>query len=257
MHTDATTDEPTSATWVQFLDKKLYPGVDKNWDDDLFRTVILNELRPDDRLLDLGAGAGIVPQMDFLGRASQVCGVDPDPRVVDNPCLDEGLVGVGEEIPYPDESFDVVLADNVLEHLDNPVQVFQEVARVLKPGGRFFTKTPNKRHYMPMIARMTPLGFHRFYNRLRGRAGEDTFPTLYRVNTRTDQARIGREAGLSLVDCRLVEGRPEYLRISVPTYLLGAAYERIVNSMDGLSSLRVLLVSTFEKQAQPLSAVAA
>lgn len=257
MHTDANLDESAGANWVQRLDRKLYPEMGQNWDDDLFRRVVLSELQPESRLLDLGAGAGIIPQMNFLGHASRVCGIDPDPRVVENPYLDEGLVGVGEEIPFPAESFDAVLADNVLEHLEHPVQVFREVARVLKPGGHFFTKTPNKWHYMPLIARMTPLGFHRFYNRLRGRAVEDTFPTRYRANTPTDQARIAREAGLSLVDSRLVEGRPEYLRISLPTYLLGAAYERIVNSTDGLSSLRVLLVSTFEKQALPPSAAAA
>ena len=51
------------------------------------------------------------------------------------PYLDEGRDGVGESIPYPDASFDLVFADNVLDHLPDPARVFAEVARVLR-GGR-------------------------------------------------------------------------------------------------------------------------
>ncbi|MEI2780661.1 MAG: hypothetical protein V9H25_05130 [Candidatus Competibacter sp.] len=44
--------------------------------------------------------------------------------------------------------------------------VFREVARVLKRGGVFLFKTPNKTHYMPTIARLTPHRFHQFVNRI-------------------------------------------------------------------------------------------
>ena len=104
-------------------------------------------------MLDLGAGAGIVPEMNFKGHARRVCGVDPDPRVADNPHLDEGREGVGESIPYPDASFDVVVSDNVFEHLDNPLAVFREVHRVLRPGGLLLAKTPNRWHYVAIGAR--------------------------------------------------------------------------------------------------------
>ena len=81
--------------------------------------------------------------MNFRGHARRLCGIDPDPRVAANPYLDEGQVGVGESIPYPDASFDVVFADNVLEHLPDPAAVFAAVTRVLRPGGVFLGKTPN------------------------------------------------------------------------------------------------------------------
>ena len=127
------------------------------------------------------ARAGIVQQTNFRGLAARVCGVDLDPRVVDNPMLDEGKIADAGGIPYPDAAFDVVFADNVLEHLPDPLAVFREIARVLKPGGVFLFKTPNKTHYMPTIARLTPHRFHQFVNRLRGRAEIDTFPTRYEV----------------------------------------------------------------------------
>lgn len=232
---------------IERMDRALYPGYGKNWDDDLFRARILREVTAETDLLDVGAGAGIVPQMNFKGHVRRAAGVDPDPRVEVNPHLDEGRVGVGESVPFDDRSFDVVVADNVLEHLDAPEAVFREVARVLRPGGRFLAKTPNRAHYMPLIARITPHGFHRWVNRLRGREAEDTFPTRYRANCRADLERIAREAGLVVESIELVEGRPEYLRLSAPTYLAGWLYERAVNRFRALARFRVLLVVTLRK----------
>jgi SAM-dependent methyltransferase len=156
----------TSITaWV---DRTFYPGVERRWDDRLFRDRILSRLRPEHTVLDLGAGAGIVPEMNFKGRVARMCGVDLDPRVAENPLLDEGKIADAGRIPYPDHTFDVVFADNVMEHLEDPRGVFSEISRVLRPGGLLLFKTPNAMHYMPLIARATPHGFHRFVNRLRG-----------------------------------------------------------------------------------------
>ena len=113
---------------VKELDQAFYPGFACNWDDPLFRERILQHLTPAAVVLDLGAGAGIVQQMNFRGLATRVCGVDLDPRVVDNPLLDEGQVADAGNIPYPDATFDGVFADNVLEHLPDPLAVFREVA---------------------------------------------------------------------------------------------------------------------------------
>lgn len=227
---------------ISWLDGRLYPGVEGNWDDRLLRERILARLTPDSRVLDLGAGAGRVPAMNLRGLAGRVCGLDPDPRITGNPWLDEALVGTGEAIPYGDRSFDLVVADNVLEHLERPELVFAEVARVLGPGGRFLAKTPNAWHYMPLVARLTPLGFHRWVNRRRGRAEDDTFRTRYRANTPGAIGRLAAGAGLRVARIELIEGRPEYLRLSAPTYLLGWGYERIVSSRAALTPLRILML---------------
>jgi SAM-dependent methyltransferase len=183
---------------TDWIDQSWYSEFSKNWDDLLFRERILANIKPDAVVLDLGAGAGIVAQMNFKGLAKKVCGVDLDPRVVENLMLDEGRVSDAGEIPYGDALFDVVFSDNVFEHLDEPLAVYKEVARVLKPGGVFLFKTPNKWHYMPTIARMTPHGFHQFVNRLRGRAEVDTFPTRYRTNTKGDVQRLAAAAGFTV-----------------------------------------------------------
>lgn len=234
---------------TRWMDEKLYPNYAKNWDDMLFRERILRHLTeesPKD-VLDLGAGAGIVAQMNFNGIARRICGVDPDPRVVDNPYLDEGRVGFGESIPYRDGEFDVVFADNVFEHLPNPEKVFAEVFRVLRSGGVLLAKTPNKYHYMPTIARITPHGFHQWVNRLRGREAVDTFPTRYLVNTPEDICRVALKTGFEVKVIDLIEGRPEYLRFSAPSYWMGWAYERLVNVVPLLKRFRILLVVELRK----------
>ena len=230
-----------------WLDRGRYRAFETRWDDRLLRAAVLREIGPDKDLLDLGAGAGIVPEMNFKGHARRVCGVDPDPRVAANPNLDDGREGIGESIPYADASFDVVVSDNVLEHLDDPVSVFREVRRVLRPGGVFLAKTPNRWHYVALGASITPHSFHRKFNEARGRASVDTFPTRYRANSRGQLARITRDAGLELVSVDFFEGRPEYLRRWGALYLLGAAYEWIVNSTRLLAPVRVVLIAKLRK----------
>lgn len=232
---------------ANWLDNGRYADFPDNWDDKLFRAFILDRLTPETALLDLGAGAGIVPEMNFLDHAARVCGVDPDPRVVDNPYLHEGREGYGESIPYDDESFDVVISDNVFEHLDNPAQVISEMRRVLKPGGRLVAKTPNFWHYVALGATVTPHSFHRRFNAARGRDAEDTFPTRYRANTRRLLRGLARETDMALVSCEMIEGRPEYLRRWWSTYLIGTLYERLVNSTRLLEPFRCVLIAEFQK----------
>jgi SAM-dependent methyltransferase len=232
---------------VAQIDRAWYSSFGAHWDDELLRERILAHLQPSSAVLDLGAGAGIVPQMNFRGLASSVSGVDLDPRVIGNPFLDEGRVADVAGIPYENDRFDLVFSDNVLEHLEKPLEVFREVARVLTPGGVFLFKTPNKWHYVSSIARLTPHGFHRYVNRLRGREEGDTFPTLYRANTKSDIHRLADQCGLSVISMERIEGRPEYLRLSWPTYVLGAAYERLVNASELFAPWRILLIGTLGK----------
>lgn len=234
---------------VRWIDRKFYGVYHLNWDDELFRSQIIERLQIPLDVLDLGAGAGIVSQMNFKGIAGYICGIDPDERVLRNPYLDEGKVAFGEKVPYANESFDLIFADNVLEHLPQPEEVFSEIERLLRPGGIFLAKTPNKWHYMPLIARLTPHWFHQWINKWRGRVGEDVFPTRYKANAVGDVKQIAHAAGLEVIRLDLIEGRPEYLRMSFLTYIPGLLYERLVNRFGFLARFRILLVIELRKPA--------
>ena len=233
---------------VNWMDKKFYSKFENNWDDTMFREHILKEVNATMIVLDVGAGAGIVDAMNFKGYCKEIYGIDPDERVVDNKFLTKGYVGLADSMPFfEDEKFDLIICDNVLEHVDNPNSFLKEVNRVLKVGGVFMGKTPNKYHYMPLIAKFTPTWFHKFYNKLRGRESEDTFPTRYLLNSITEQTNIFSQNGFSISYIKSVEARPEYLRITFLSYFFGIVYERIVNTLN-INILKILLISKFKKQ---------
>src|SRR5262249_37660129 len=66
--------------------------------------------RPSHDVLDLGAGAGLLNTYALKGRVRQLVGVDLDPRVVDNPLLDRGVVGDLAALPFADDSFDLAFS---------------------------------------------------------------------------------------------------------------------------------------------------
>ena len=94
---------------------------------------------------------------------------------------------------------------------------------------------------------LRPHRFHPFVNRIRGRAEADAFPTRYHANTYSAVQRLAAASGFTVEKLDRIEGRPEVLRMTWPTYLLGAAYERLVNAWDGLALFRVLLVGELRK----------
>ncbi len=124
---------------------------------------------------------------------------------------------------------------------------FDEIYRVLKPGGVFLGKTPNQYHYMPLISKLTPTSFHKWYNKLRGRDSENTFPTCYLVNCEKDFNRIYYNSYLKPISVGLYEGRPEYLRINMFTYFLGILYQKIVSSTERFKHFRILMIGVAQK----------
>ena len=95
-------------------------------------------LQPDDRILDLGCGDGRLT-LDAAARGARMVGVDLSPDLV-AAARARGLdaqVADAAALPYPDASFDGVLSNAALHWMTAPEPVLGEVARVLKPGGRF------------------------------------------------------------------------------------------------------------------------
>lgn len=100
------------------------------------------------RVLDIGCGeGGMLGQLSKLGW--QGWGVDISNYAIGqakknvNATL-QTLDVVTSKLPFDDNMFDVVLALDIVEHLTRDDLVFDEIARVLKPGGRVLITTPNK-----------------------------------------------------------------------------------------------------------------
>lgn len=94
--------------------------------------------RPGFRVLDVGCGRG-----DNLRRlvryGGEATGIEPNPeRVEEAKAVARAEVGVGEQIPLPDERFDMVYISHVLHHAHDVDRVLAEAHRVLAPGGCLF-----------------------------------------------------------------------------------------------------------------------
>lgn len=226
---------------------RLYPEPDDRDPILPFLELVERYVTPDSRILDIGAGAGERNPHTLKGRCAEIVGVDVDPRVVDNPLLDRGIITDGRSLPFEDATFDVVFSIYVLEHVADPESFAAEIARVLKPGGVVLGLTPNKWHYVAALASITPHRFHRWVNVRRGRAAQDTFPTTYLLNSRHDQERWFGAPRFRTVHFERREVSPNYLLFSAPTLLAGAAWERVVNRFDALERFRVVILSAFER----------
>ena len=91
-------------------------------------------------VLDVACGPGLVTQcaLDLVGPSGGVIGLDPSIGMLreaqKGPC--RTLVrGVGERLPFPDDSFDFLSMGYALRHVPDLLAAFAEYRRVLKPGG--------------------------------------------------------------------------------------------------------------------------
>ena len=105
------------------------------------------------KVLEVGSGAhGLI-----FGFGAGL-GVGVDPLAVDYkrlfPSLQDQtttLAAIGEELPFEDGSFDVVLSDNVIDHAERPLAILDELVRVLRPGGLLYF-TVNVHHPIYALA---------------------------------------------------------------------------------------------------------
>jgi SAM-dependent methyltransferase len=196
-------------------------------------------------ILEIGAGAGKKVPYDFAKQAQRVIGVDMDPRVLDNPNLDESLCIDFFENKFDDNTFDIIFANSVVEHIKYPQEFLTEIRRILKPSGYFFFKTPNMLHYATIIAKFTPYWFHKFYCSLYGRKYEDTFPTYYCMNSRRRIEKLSQILNFTY-EIKTLERQPDYLFLDPITFLMGVSYERLVNKYKSLNRFRILLMVKVE-----------
>ncbi len=112
------------------------------------RTATLARIQPGEQVLDVGCGTGTlaIEVQSRVGTAGRVAGVDPGTQQIARARAKaarrnvpiEFQIGVIEQLPFPDQTFDVVLSTLMMHHLPASLksQGLAEIVRVLKPGGR-------------------------------------------------------------------------------------------------------------------------
>lgn len=99
------------------------------------------------KILDVGCGNGrFLAQMRELGW--EVMGVEPDPKAARIAREEFGVKvfqGTLQEAKFPNDHFDAITMNHVIEHVPDPIELLSECRRILKPSGRLVVVTPNAR----------------------------------------------------------------------------------------------------------------
>lgn len=100
------------------------------------------------RMIDIGCGAGRLLAC-AAERGWHACGADPSMQNLSESCPDgvEIHPRLLHECRFPDGHFDVVHANEVMEHVDDVTPLVSEMRRVLRPGGLIVLRTPNHRSW--------------------------------------------------------------------------------------------------------------
>jgi SAM-dependent methyltransferase len=149
------------------------PADPEPWEWERRRALLLAEVHPGERVLDLGCGAG-----RFL-TALKDAGADPVGVEIAEAAAERAratgvevrLVEPDGTLPFGHGEFDLVWCSEVLEHIPDVAAVLHEVRRVLKPGGRLLLTVPHHGRLQVAVIALTrfdahfdPLGQHlRFY----------------------------------------------------------------------------------------------
>lgn len=137
------------------------------------------------------------------------------------------IVSAGSELPFRDETLDLVISQEVLEHVDDPVHWIGEIRRVLKPGGRFYCQLPFIIGYHP-----GPTDFWRF--------SKEAYPMLFpndKWEIETLELALGHGSGFYriLVEFCAVTASVLHSKLYMPTKGACAILFAPLQWLDGLT----------------------
>ena len=197
-----------------WLERHITPGL--KFSQYSYEEALTEEVHPGLRWLDLGCGRRLLPawrqseEAELIRGVGLLVGTDPDlMSLKDNRTTRSRVVSDAGNLPFKSESFDLVSANMVVEHLAAPDTQFVEIARIIRGKGRIIFITPNSLGFPTVVTRWFPNVVKRTAAKvLEQRAGQDVFPTYYRLNSARAIREMATRVGLKVVTA----GRPLFSR---------------------------------------------
>ncbi|CAG0956939.1 hypothetical protein MYXO_00538 [Myxococcaceae bacterium] len=226
--------------------------------EDVFTDWLLEAARPG-RWLDAGCGRrSLADWRESDMQTLEQKGVRPfgsdldHAALLDRPRSDRVCTASLVAMPFRDASFATVSANMVFEHLVDPAPSVAEIVRITEPGGRILVHTVNRRHYLALLARVTPFRFHRWIvSRVEGRAEKDVYPTAYQINTARTLERGFAACGARRIRGGTLDGIPLFLPYP-GLFWIGIAFGLIERALAKLpllcEVLRPNLLMEFERR---------
>jgi SAM-dependent methyltransferase len=183
--------------------------------DEYYEAMVARLVTPGCAWLDVGCGRAPFPDSAALAavlsaRCSRLVGIDLDDAVEQNTAVHERIRTSIEDFDTP-QRFDVVTLRMVAEHLRSPRRAVAALSRLTRPAGFVIVYTVNRRSPVALLTSLTPFAIHHPVKRLLwGTEEEDTFPVVYRMNTRPALASLFTQGGFReayfayLDDCRVL-----------------------------------------------------
>jgi SAM-dependent methyltransferase len=236
------------------IERFLAPGL--RYSQESYEDALRELVTPSTVWLDIGCGHQVLPEWRFnaerelVSRASYVAGIDADSTsTVKHRTIGCIWVGDVQHLPFPNDSFTLITANMVVEHLANPHRVFAEIRRVLVPGGTFLFHTPNLNGYITAVNKHLPDSIKKLAAKvLNGRDPGDVYPTFYRCN---DEESIIHAAGVTGLEVERVLHIPStatFVKI-LPIAALELLWIR-ATMLQSLARRRTNIIAKLHKFAQ-------
>lgn len=133
-----------------------FDSIVNKYDTEKRLAVFFDELLPKilsgKKLLDAGCGTGWF-SAEAVKRGARVTSLDLGEKLLEQvakKCTSKRVVGSVLALPFKDNSFDILISSEVIEHTTDPVKAIQEFYRVLKPKGTLVVSTPNSFWYFAL-----------------------------------------------------------------------------------------------------------
>lgn len=220
-----------------------------------YASLVSAHLSPDTVWLDAGCGSRLLeadldPLEDWLAAQCKTI-IGMDASLTPHRSIQSLVKGTLYQLPFADNSLDLITCRMVVEHLDRPRLAFTEAARCLRPGGALVVITPNLANYAifgnAVATKLLPEKLRLLIvHASDSRADEDIFPVRYKANT---MPRLVQSLNASGLQVHETVG----LRQERPYWRKHPSLEKVLMKLTPIFVLLVCAHKVLDKSVSPLA----